>query len=117
MAVAAAVAGRAVAGRVVAVAIGVVREVGGVKVVVREVGGMVAGRARSKPGRVAEAGVAAVALVVGMQVGMCHLLVPLPALHLAVAVFARPAATSSTATAPVGRSAASRTSVGYGWRC
>ena len=42
---------------------GVVREVGGVKVVVREVGGMVVGRARSKPGRVAEAGVAAVALV------------------------------------------------------
>ena len=104
----------AAAGRAAAVATGVVREVGGVKVVVREVGGMVVGRAVSKPGRVAEAGVAAVALVVVRQVGMCHLLVPLPAPHLAVAVLARPAATSLTATAPAGRSAASRTRVGYG---
>ena len=107
----------AAAGRAAAVATGVVREEGGVKVVVREVGGMVVGRARSNPGRVAEAGVAAAALVAGMQVGVCHLLVPLPAPHLAVVVLARPAAISSTATAPVGRSAASRTKVGYGWRC
>ena len=101
-------------------ATGVVREVGGVREVVREVGGV----AVSRLGRAAAAGravvagkVAAAGRVAVRQVGMCHLLAPLPSPHLAVVAIARPAATSSTATAPVGRSAASRTRVGYGWRC
>ena len=103
------------AGRAAVVVTGVVREVGGVKGVVREVGGMVVGRVVSRPGKVAGAGAAAVAGMVEVrQVGMCHLLVPLPELHLAVVVLARPAATSLTVTAPAGRSAASRTRVGYG---
>ena len=107
MVVVAVAAGRAAA----AVATGVVREVGGVKGVVREAGGMVVDR-------VAGAGAVAVAgMVEARQVGVCHLLVPRPELHLAVAVLALPAVISSTATAPAGRSAASRTSVGYVWRC